>query len=164
MGQESLNFEEQPRRINRTPNISETISKSEIAQARAVEARLSKEKKYKFLEDVPDFEKKLKKFKLNELINSKKENLFFYDSMRAAMEVRDINDEFGDKTAIYKDASDVYGRKGFFVNISRPFRVEFEDILDSEGNLLPNRGNITDFKHAKEENVSEDLSDLQQAS
>lgn len=165
MGQESLNFEEtQEVRIPKTPGIKKVFSNSEIAQAREIEARLSKESKYKFLEDVPDFEKKLKKFKLNELINSKKENLFFYDSMQAAMEVRDINDEFGDRTAIYKDAADVYGRKGFFVNISRPFKVEFEDILDNDGKVLPNRGNITDFRQPKEEESNKDFGELQKAS
>lgn len=168
MGQESLNFEEikQPR-ISKTHSITENISNSEITQARELQVRLSKENKYKFIEDVPDFEKKLKKYKLNELVNEKseKKKLFFYDSMQAAMLVRDINDEFGDRTAIYKDSTDPYGRRGFFVNISKPFRAEFEEILDTEGKILPNRENVVDLVKPKEnETFEEDFGSLQKAS
>lgn len=144
MGQESLNFEEQPRRINRTPNISEIISKSEIAQARAIEARLSKEKKYKFLEDVPEqtpgeTQRKIQKFNFIKFLNDERKQNFFYDGMAAAMEVRDLNDKYGYGSAAYVTSSDGAGRVGHKILYNRPLRPEFEDILDINGNILPSK-------------------------
>ncbi len=141
MGQESLNFE-QSNNFRRSLSIQEMLSKkSDLVQQKELEMRESRESKYDFLEDVPDWENKLKRYQLGELLKEKSKNkkLFFYDSVMAGIEARNINDEYGPGSATYKDSSDGAGRKGFSLIIDRPLRPEFKDILDEEDNLLPSR-------------------------
>jgi gamma-glutamyltranspeptidase len=142
MGQESLNFNfEEPKKYQpRTVSIRKRLEESDISQARSIEARAQKEK-YDFLENVPDWEEKLKQYQLNELLLQKaeKKKLFFYDGMQAAAEARDINDEYGPGSATYVDSVDPIGRRGFSLIIDRPLKSEFNDILDINGSILPSK-------------------------
>lgn len=102
--------------------------------------------KYQFLEDVPNYQEKLKKFKLFKELTKEfqkrlnEDNLVFYWPDQADREVREINYIFGPNSAKYRKSVDIRGRNIFRIEIILPKFSEFEDILDEKReNILPSK-------------------------
>lgn len=167
MGQESLNFEEPSKRnYIDVIRINENISrKSDLEQTREIEARESREKKYKYLEDVPNWEEKLKKLELFELYQEKIINKkgFYHYGNEAFEEVRNINDKYGKGTATYIPGVDPRtGMRGFILRIEKPSRQEFDAILDINGSILPSKMEIKEY--VEKDDLNSDFEKLQKAS
>ena len=97
--------------------------------------------KTKYLEDVPNYQEKLLKYKLAEYAKEavKNHELFEYHEDVVKAKVALINAEYGAGAATYKQAKDLRDRFGFRIDINYSYRSEFEDILDEHGNLLNSR-------------------------
>jgi hypothetical protein len=99
-----------------------------------------------FLEDVKDFEKKviLHELATKAITMAQHGDLVRYDEQSAQLLADDLNSRYGRDTARVSQSKDARGVVAFRVHITIPYRSEFKDILDENGEILPSRNQ----KHA----------------
>lgn len=130
------------------------------------------QEKYDFIEDVPNFEKKLNLYNFEKYIQQRiNEKKFFWHfrAEDAMIDARDIKEKFGEGKATYfqdtESIKDFFGHPKYKVDLNRPEKSEYSDILDENGNLLPSKRSIQEFKETAKPEVEEDKFDsLQKAS
>ncbi len=126
-------------RLNtKSVSIPNSLKKLDEEIARQKEGLL---KKYDYLDDIPDYQKKIKLYRLSKdwerlgIDHSK----FEYSSGSADATVNLINAEYGEDSAKYIFTDDNKGRKGYRIIIKKPSIDEYQNILDKDGNLLPTK-------------------------
>ena len=97
---------------------------------------------YKFLEDVPDWDNKLKKFELSRDWQHLTDKYGGYIDHRGTAEiyVKEVEEVYGKASAKVNQTTDPqWKRVAFRVIVDKPLKIEFKDILDINGNILPSR-------------------------
>ncbi len=99
-----------------------------------------------YLEDVPGYAEKYKKYLLAETVKkmAREGQLVRYDTPSAEIVAQDFNTRFGDGTARVEQTKDLRNNIAYRIIVATPYRNEFEDILDSTGEVLPSKAQ----KHA----------------
>lgn len=100
----------------------------------------------RFIEDVPAYAMKYKKFILAEMVKkmAQEGQLIRYDMPSAEIVAQDFNTRFGDGTAHVEQTKDLRNNIAYRIIVATPYRNEFEDILDRNGEVLPSKAQ----KHA----------------
>jgi predicted phage-related endonuclease len=99
-----------------------------------------------YLEDVPEYAEKYKKFLLAETVKkmAQEGQLIRYDMPSAEIVARDFNTRFGEGVARVEQTKDLRNNIAYRIIVATPYRNEFEDILDRNGEVLPSKAQ----KHA----------------
>jgi len=139
------NSNEQKQRPHRPSlfSIKDAIKKHQDKKDFEVQEIINKNKeKYKFLEEVSNWEEKLNLYNLSKyyLERLKDGNPAYNYPDIADIEAREINEKFNTNLAKSKKIQDPMGRSVYVVNIENmPTTLDFGDILDSNNNLLPSK-------------------------